>query len=151
MEKTVQITTTRAKSFFAALGLFAALLLAEGAQASTVWYEISVDTSGLSGPGYLDFQFNPGNTPMKPGQRRSPDFKQDSGNTGNRWRCHRFTGTITVTAHSLTVPPGVSTGAFSTSSWSWIFRWFLNAFWRWQLLTLDVEDSSFNLLGFSRS
>jgi hypothetical protein len=49
--------------YFVALGVFAALLVAQRAQADS--FVITVNTSSLQGTsGYLDFQFNPGNTPF---------------------------------------------------------------------------------------
>ena len=59
------MTTIRTKRFVAALGLSATLLLAGGAQAGDITYEIAVDTSLFqSTSGYLDFQLNPGNPPV---------------------------------------------------------------------------------------
>jgi hypothetical protein len=41
-----------------AFALFALLIAAATAQAGVVTYAVTVDTSGLSGPGYIEFQFN---------------------------------------------------------------------------------------------
>src|ERR1039458_539466 len=57
------MTANRTIRYFAALSIFAALLMAQRAQADN--FDITVNTSSLQGTsGYLDFQFNPGNTPV---------------------------------------------------------------------------------------
>jgi hypothetical protein len=67
----------RTKYFFAALSL-SATLLAGAAQGSVV-YEIDVNTSSLPPgmTGYLDFQFDPGNTPFDAGSATITGFTTD--------------------------------------------------------------------------
>ncbi|MCU1262485.1 MAG: hypothetical protein JWO80_5370 [Bryobacterales bacterium] len=75
--------TNRAKWFFAALGLCAILLPAGAARADTISFRISVDTSSLSASsGYLDFQFNPSNTPFDPATVTLVNFLSDGTLTG---------------------------------------------------------------------
>jgi hypothetical protein len=72
------MTTTKAGWFYAALGLAAALVSAGGVQAATVTYEIHVDTSSISTTvGYLDFQFDPGDTPYDPATATIYGFSTD--------------------------------------------------------------------------
>jgi hypothetical protein len=77
----VQMKTSRLKSFLPALGMSAALLLAEGARADI--YEINVNTSSVQGTsGYLDFQFNPGDTPYDAATATITNFTGDATLTG---------------------------------------------------------------------
>jgi hypothetical protein len=70
------MTRIRANWYFAALGLSAALMLAQSAQADS--FNITVNTSGLQGTsGYLDFQFNPGNTPFDAASATITGFTTD--------------------------------------------------------------------------
>jgi hypothetical protein len=62
---------------------FTLLLLAGGARAGIVEYDISVDTSSVEATsGYLDFQFNPGNTPYDAASAILTDFSTDGILTG---------------------------------------------------------------------
>src|SRR5580692_1038860 len=66
------------KAWFTALGLSATLLLAGGAQAELITYQVDVNTAGLFGTsGYLDFQFDPGNTPFDAGSATIIGFAGD--------------------------------------------------------------------------
>jgi MYXO-CTERM domain-containing protein len=70
------MTANRAIRFFAALSMFVALLMAQRAQADN--FDITVNTSGLQGTsGYIDFQFNPGNTPFDAASATITGFATD--------------------------------------------------------------------------
>jgi hypothetical protein len=72
------MSTIRTGWFTTALGLSVTLLLATGAQAGLITYQIDVNTSGLSGTsGYVDFQFDPGATPFDSGSATISDFTGD--------------------------------------------------------------------------
>lgn len=76
------MTHIPSRAFATVLSFSAALLLAGTAQAGVLTYEISVDTAGLSGSsGYLDFQFNPGNTSYDSGSATITNFATDGGLT----------------------------------------------------------------------
>jgi hypothetical protein len=60
-----------------------ALLMAGALQAGVITYDIQVDTSAISGTsGYLDFQFNPGDTPYDAGTAMLSGFMTDGMLTG---------------------------------------------------------------------
>jgi hypothetical protein len=149
------MTTKQAKLFFATLGL-SATLLAGGARAETLTYDFYVDTSSLAGTtGYLDFQFNPGDTPYDAGSATLSNFVSDGTLTGsdaapfgdvsgtlqagpvviddlNNSGLNEYTpgftfGSYFAVAVSLEVPvSGLATGG--------------------NIFSLDVEDSNFNSL-----
>jgi hypothetical protein len=66
----------RTNRYFAALSLCVTLLLAQRAQADS--FSITVNTNSLKGTsGYLDFQFNPGNTPFDAASATITGFTTD--------------------------------------------------------------------------
>jgi hypothetical protein len=70
------MTANRTIRYFAALSIFAALLMAQRAQADN--FAITVNTSSLQGTsGYLDFQFNPGNPPVDAASATIMNFTTD--------------------------------------------------------------------------
>jgi hypothetical protein len=98
------MTINRGKLFFTTLGLCAALLLAGVAQASIITYEIRVDTSGIvaGNDGYLDFQFDPGNSPYDTGSATLTGFLTDGTLTAALPNLGDVTGTLpgTVTINN---------------------------------------------------
>jgi hypothetical protein len=147
------MSTIRARWFFAALSLSATLLLAEGAQAASITYQIDVSTSGLSGTsGYLDFQFDPGDTPFDSGSATITGFTGD--------------GTLAVAlpdmgAVSGTLPGTVlidNTGVTNEYTQAYTYGSFFDVFVTLNIpsvsgnatggtsFTLDVEDSGFDPL-----
>jgi hypothetical protein len=67
----------------AVVAVCAILLLPGGARASLITWEITVNTSALEGtPGYLDFQFNPGDTLFDPASATLSGFVSDGTLTG---------------------------------------------------------------------
>jgi hypothetical protein len=70
------MTACRTNRYFAALTISAALLLAPTAKADS--FVITVNTSSLQGTsGYMDFQFNPGNTPFDAASATITNFTTD--------------------------------------------------------------------------
>jgi hypothetical protein len=70
------------KRFLTAVGL-SATLLAGAAEAESIIYDVSVNTGSLLGEsGYLDFQFNAGNTPFDAASATMTDFTTDGVLTG---------------------------------------------------------------------
>ena len=144
------MSALRTKWFFAALGWVA--LLAGTAHAGSITYQIVVNTSALSGTtGYLDFQFNPGNTPFDPGSATLSGFTSD----GTLGAALPDLGVVTGTLPGQVVIdntdlPNEYTQAFTYGSFFDVFVTLNvpvsgtatggNSF------TLDAEDSSFNPL-----
>jgi hypothetical protein len=148
------MTTNRAKSLILALGLSAALLLTRGAQASTISYEIGVDTSSLLGTsGYLDFQFNPGSPPPSdPGSTALMDFSTDGTLTTAASPFGDVSGLLpgTVTINNTDVvneyTPGITYGNFFDVFVTLDIRVVSGDAASGNVFTLDVEDSSFDSL-----
>jgi hypothetical protein len=145
------MTANRANQYFVALGISAVLLLAQRAHADS--FTITVNTTSLQGTsGYLDLQFNPGNTPFDAASATITGFTTDGTLTtllpivgdvsgalpgqvviSNTQVLNEYTQGITYGSFfdvfvDLTIPTvsGTATGGSS--------------------FTLDAEDSSFNSL-----
>ena len=70
------MTANRTNRYFAVLTIAAAVLMAPTAKADS--FNITVNTSSLQGTsGYLDFQFNPGNTPFDAASATISGFTTD--------------------------------------------------------------------------
>lgn len=150
------MTTIRAKWLFAALGLSATLLLAGGAQASLITYEIDVNTTSLSGEaGYLDFQFNAGNTPFDPASATITNFTTNGVVTGVS-PLAPTTGDVTGSlAGTLVInndgfpneyTPGIIYGSFFDVFVTLDIPVVSGTALGDNIFTLDVQDSNFNSL-----
>jgi hypothetical protein len=147
------MSANRTKWFFAPLGFSAILLLAGGAEAESITYQINVNTSGLSGTtGYLDFQFDPGTPPFDAGSATITGF------TGN--------GTLGAALPDIGVVSGTlpgtvvidNTQAANEYTQAYTYESFFDVFVTLSIpsvsgnaaggnsFTLDVEDSGFNPL-----
>jgi hypothetical protein len=152
------VTTKRSKRLFATLGLSATLLLAGGAQATTidVSYEISVNTSSVEGTdGYLDFQFNPGGfTPVDSASATLTGFFTDGTLTTEAPPLGAVTGslpgTVTIdnTGSTNEYTPGITYGSFFDIFVTLDIPTVSGGAASGSSFTLDVEDSVFrSLLG----
>ena len=146
--------TKRPRCLLPALGLSATLLLAGGAQANAISYEVSVDTSSLLGTdGYVDFQFNPGSpAPSDPGSAILTDFDTDGALTTAASPFGDVTGSFpgTVTINNTDVvneyTPGIIYGSFFDVFVTLDVPVVSGSAASGNTFTLDVEDSNFNSL-----
>jgi hypothetical protein len=145
------MTANRTIRYFAALSISVALLLAQRAQADT--FDITVNTSSLQGTsGYLDFQFNPGNTPFDAASATIMNFTTDGILT---------TALPNIGDVSGALPGQVvinNTQALNEYTQGLIYGSFFDLFVNLNIptvsgtatggssFTLDVEDSNFNSL-----
>jgi hypothetical protein len=142
------------KLFFAGWGLCATLLLCVGAQAETVTYEIRVNTSALTGTGFLDFQFNGGNTPFDFGSATIASFTTDGTLAPPATPIGDVTGalpgsvTIQNTGVTNDYTPGLTFGSFFDVFVALNIPSLSGTSASGNTFTLDVEDSDFqSLLG----
>jgi hypothetical protein len=150
------MTINLEKSLFSTLGLCAALLVGGEAQASIITYEVQVDTSGIVAgtDGYLDFQFDPGNTPYDTGSATLTGFVTDGTLTTALPNLGDVTGTLpgTVTINNTDATndytPGFTYGSFFDVFVTLDIPTVSGSAAGGNSFSLDVEDSGNNpLLG----
>jgi hypothetical protein len=146
------MSKTGVASFLAALGL-SATLLAGGARAELITYQIQVNTSGLTGTtGYLDFEFNPGSMPYDTGSATITGFTGD-GTFGAALPdvgavSGTLPGTLTIDDTDATndYTQAYTYGTFFDVSVTLDIPTVSGTAFGGHDFTLDVEDSGFNSL-----
>ena len=145
------MTANRTNRYLVALSISAALLLAQRALADS--FEFHVNTSSLQGTsGYLDFQFNPGNTPFDAASATIMDFTTDGTLTAALPNIGDVSGALPgqVTINNTQVlneyTQGFTYGSFFDVWVNLTIQSVSGAAAGGSSFTLDAQDSNFNSL-----